>query len=79
MFNYAVVLSKTKNFKEAIKYYQNLIEVSQLNKEIFLSFGRTLFKTKQYKKAIECFQRAFQLKPNDQDALQSLGLTYEKA
>ncbi len=70
-----------KDYKSAIKYYEQYLNIEETKPVIFTTLGNLYKKAygdESLKEQIYYFERAYQLKPNDRLTLHSLAFDYEK-
>ncbi|MBD3197798.1 MAG: tetratricopeptide repeat protein [Candidatus Lokiarchaeota archaeon] len=61
-----------KNYNQAFRYYEKVIEFSSSNKEAWVKLGNTFCKLNNPEKAIECYEEALKLNPKSREILADL-------
>ena len=67
LFNKANSLYQKGNFKEAIKYYEKIVNYGYNSGEVFYNLGNSYYRLKKYPYAILNFERAKRINPSDED------------
>ncbi|MDZ4663624.1 MAG: tetratricopeptide repeat protein [Bacteroidota bacterium] len=67
-----------KNYKEAISYYQKLINEGNKSYELYFNLGNSYYRNKELGYAIYYYEMARKLDPNDQDVQINLGIAAAK-
>lgn len=76
LFNNGNGAYTTKNYKEAIKFYEQLIASGKHSEEVYFNLGNSYFKDNHISKAILNYERARIIDPADEDILFNLRIAY---
>ncbi|MDG7050506.1 MAG: tetratricopeptide repeat protein, partial [Nitrososphaerota archaeon] len=63
-----ISLSKKSNFKEAIVYFDKILDVDAKNGAAWFRKGLALRELGKYEESLMCFDKALEINPNNSDA-----------
>jgi tetratricopeptide (TPR) repeat protein len=78
LFNIGIVLMRNKNYKEAIPYLLELLEIDDQDKDALMNVGTCYINTKEYKKSLQIFNKLIEIDPNNADAYTNRGIAKQK-
>jgi tetratricopeptide (TPR) repeat protein len=67
-----------KNYREAIKAYESILEEGYVSYKLYYNLGNCYYKNKELGKAIYYYEMANKLEPNNEDVLTNLRIANEK-
>ena len=69
---------QNKNYDDAIRKYEIIINAGLVSKEVYFNLGNCFYKKNKIGKAILNYERALLLKPNDSEVLHNLEIAKEQ-
>ena len=75
-YNSGMAYEAVLNYEEALKHYQQAIEVDENYYLAYNALGNCLIRISRYNEAIECFYKAIKIEPTYYDVYYSLGYTF---
>ncbi len=78
IYNLSRVLIELGEYKESIKYANELISIDPLNKKYWLTLGEAYLRDKNFQESLNSFKRATELDPHYLEALINIGATYNE-
>ena len=67
-----------KDYENAIKYYEKLLNYKKENYKVYNNIGTSLFQLGKINRCILAFKNSIAIKPNYADAYFNLGIAYEE-
>lgn len=77
-FDQGLNAANQKKHKEAIRFFEEVIEHEKSNVSAYFNLGNSYFENKQYGKAIWAFERVLKYAPRDGEAASSIELCYKQ-
>jgi len=75
-YNYALALSQSRKFTDAIKHYNRVIEKEPLNRDALYNMANCYYALAQFDLAINIYQKIVSEHPEDHEAKFNLGISF---